>query len=109
MSILLGGIAHSREWVAKDGRKLAADFVSATATEVTIKRASDGREFTLALADLSEADQKWVAENKDKPRPPRLGLEPDAAAKESPYVKMFTGDWALGRVPWTAVCDLCRR
>ena len=89
---------HAREWVSKDGRKLDADLVSATATEVTVIRLTDRREFTIPLDTLSETDQKWVAENKGKavsPAPPRLGLDSDEVAEDSPYVKLFTGKWEM--------------
>jgi dienelactone hydrolase len=79
--------AEGREWVSTDGNKLEADFVSATADAVTIVRTSDGKEFTLPLERLSEADRKWVSENKDKePEPVPIGGE---------YAKLITGDWAL--------------
>ncbi len=93
----------AREWVALDGRKLEAEFVSATDDSVTIKRASDGRKFTIALETLSEADRKWVAEqggratsNADAPGAP--------TPVTGPYASQLTGDWELAeyrRLPYT--------
>lgn len=88
-------LVSAREWISKDGRKLEADFVSATSTEVKVKRRSDQREFTIPLETLSEADQKWVEENKGKASRPRLGLDDEDDAKASPYAKLFTGEWAM--------------
>jgi hypothetical protein len=84
----------AREWTSIDGRKLEADFVSATADQVTLKRASDGREFTLAIDRLSPADREWIKEQSTAPggSPP-----PSSAGKpvDGPYGKLLTGDWAL--------------
>jgi predicted peptidase len=40
---------------------LKAEFVSANDKNVTLRRTSDGRRFTLPLKNISEADQQWVA------------------------------------------------
>jgi len=100
---VVGGAGQSlaREWVAVDGRKLQADFLSATDAEVKVKRTSDGRELTIRLEQLSDADRKWVAENKGKAgeQPaaarPRLGLDPAPGEAENPYGKLLTGKWEL--------------
>ncbi len=91
ISVVLGlASAHlaAREWTSNDGRKLEADFVSATADAVTVKRATDGQTFTLPLASISEADRAWVAEQMTKPAGP-------AKPVEGPYAELVTGDWAL--------------
>lgn len=54
----------AREWTATDGRKLEAEFVSATDKEVKVTLAN-GQTSTLPLARLSEADQVWVHEQPD--------------------------------------------
>lgn len=53
---------EARTWTATDGRTLEAEFVSATEKNVTIRRKSDRKLFTLALDKISEEDQKWVSE-----------------------------------------------
>ncbi len=78
---------QAREWKALDGRTLEAEFVSATADSVTIKRTSDNREFTIALDKLSEADREWVAGQRDKPAEP--------TPITGPYADKITGDWEL--------------
>lgn len=47
----------------KDGRTLEAVLVGRTDTEVKLRRVSDGREFTMQLADLSDADRAFIQEN----------------------------------------------
>ena len=62
--LLLCASVSAREWTAMDGRKLQAEFVSATDTTMTLKLAN-GQAGTLPLARLSEADQVWVHEQPD--------------------------------------------
>jgi Peptidase_C39 like family len=52
---------HARTWTDTQGRTLEADYVSATATDVTLRRSADARTFTLSLATLSTADRDFVA------------------------------------------------
>lgn len=82
---LLASAGQSREWTSADGRKLEAEFVSATDEAVTLKRAADGRSFTLPMQGLSAADQTWVIEERAK----------NAKPIEGPYASLLTGDWAL--------------
>jgi len=79
----------AREWTSTDGRKMEADFISATATQVTLKRA--GQTLTLPLTRLSEADRAWIAE--------QAAASPAGPAKpiEGPYASLLTGDWALSK------------
>lgn len=81
----IAGALHAREWTSSDGRKLQADFVSATATNVTLKIA--GKDTLVPLNRLSAADQAFVKE---------LASKPAAAKKiEGPFAELITGDWAL--------------
>ena len=57
--IAYGG--ETRTWTSTDGRSLKAEFVSANDKNVTLRRSSDGRRFTLPFNKISEADQQWVA------------------------------------------------
>ena len=55
--------AEMRTWTSVEGKTLVGEFVQATAQTVTLRR-EDGRQFTLPLKRLSEADRQWVAENR---------------------------------------------
>ncbi|MEM0896300.1 MAG: dienelactone hydrolase family protein [Verrucomicrobiota bacterium] len=78
--------ANSRTWTSADGKTLEAEFVSATESEVTIRRESDGRRFTLKLDKLSEDDRAYVKARLSE------GSRPDEIEK-GPYFSKFTGDW----------------
>ena len=54
------GNLSARTWTSVDGNKLEAEFIDATETQVTIRRDSDGRRFTMDLSKLSREDQDWV-------------------------------------------------
>lgn len=104
----------ARQFTSSDGKTLEADFVTATADQVTLKRTSDGQVFTLPKARFSADDQKWINEQRipaagapgEKPGAPpaKPGTAPGAApakpgapAKpiEGPFAALITGDWAL--------------
>ena len=100
-TVLLAGVllnpcaAAERKFTSADGKELVAEMVTATATEVTLKRTSDGKEFTLPLARLSEDDRKfvaaWIEQQKPNMRPAReveLTLE-DGSTKKLPVPKGF--------------------
>ena len=76
--------AEPREWTSSDGRKMTAEYVSSTATDVSIKL-PDGRAFTLGIDKLSAEDQAWVKERALQPGKPLDG----------PFAPLMTGDWAL--------------
>jgi hypothetical protein len=52
---------HARTWSDTQGRTLEADYVSATATDVTLRRAADARTFVLPLATLTASDRDFVS------------------------------------------------
>ena len=56
----LVGVLEARTWTSGDGRKLDAEFISATDRYVTVRREADGKRFTMELAKISEADREWV-------------------------------------------------
>ncbi|NNC87965.1 MAG: prolyl oligopeptidase family serine peptidase [Akkermansiaceae bacterium] len=96
--LLLASGLQARTWTSADGKTLQAGFVSATATEVTLKRDRDGREFTLALTKLSEDDRAFVAETLAE-----MADNPPAPAIEGEYAGLVTGDWELaehGKLPY---------
>jgi acetyl esterase/lipase len=81
------GLAEGRTWTSSDGRTIEAEFVSATDADVTIRRGSDGRTFTIALEKLSEADREEVAK--------RMASEGRPAAIEAgPYLELCDEEWA---------------
>ncbi|CAM3123064.1 C39 family peptidase [Rariglobus hedericola] len=62
LCLLCAASLDARTWTDNQGRSLEADYVSATPAEITLRRGSDGRTFTLPLASLSSADRTFVAE-----------------------------------------------
>ncbi|WP_395744859.1 prolyl oligopeptidase family serine peptidase [Prosthecobacter sp.] len=80
---------QAREWTSSDGRKIQGDFVSASATDVTVKMA--GKDVRIPLSRLSAGDQAWVKEQAGKPAA--------GAGKpiEGAYGSLITGDWALSK------------
>lgn len=53
--------AAPRVWTDRDGRTVEAELVRADSTSVVIRRAADGREFTLPRDRLSPADLAFLA------------------------------------------------
>ena len=82
--LLLGSVLSAREWTSSDGRKLQADFVSASATHVVLKIA--GKDTPVPLNRLSAADQVYVKEEASKPK-----------KLEGPFAGLITGEWALSK------------
>jgi len=58
MLVACTGTLLAREFTDSQGRKLEADLVSVAAGQVTLKRSSDGRVFTMPVAQFSAADQQ---------------------------------------------------
>jgi predicted peptidase len=82
-------IAEIRTWKTADGLKsIDAEFVGTGNGEVTIRRKSDQRLFTLSLSKLSEADQAWIKNKQAEAPTPKEVREPDPA-----LVKLITGNW----------------
>ena len=52
---------HARVWTLTDQRTFEADYVSATATHVSLK-VRDGRTVPVELARLSQADRDFIAQ-----------------------------------------------
>lgn len=76
-----------RTWTATDGRTLEAEFIAANDRNVTLRRQADGKRFTLALEQISEADRKWVAEALE-------GLKGLGAKEPSGiFEDRLTGEW----------------
>lgn len=82
-------IAEIRIWKTSDGLKnIEAEFVSTENGEVTIKRTSDQRLFTLPLSKLSETDQAWI-----KTQQPGAAIHKEAKEPDPVLVKLITGNW----------------
>ena len=85
----------ARTWTSSDGKPLEAEFLSATETDVTLKRDSDNKTFTIPLTKLSEDDQEFVkAQEPTKEEP---------APIEGEFAHLITGDWVLaehGKLPY---------
>ena len=76
-----------RTWTSSDGKTLEADFVSTDGNSVTLKRARDGKDFTIPLDRLSEEDQVFVREEAEKPQAP--------TAISGEYADLVAGEWKL--------------
>ena len=91
--VIVNGAAHAREWASTDGAKLDAEFISSDEAEVSLKRRSDGKTFTLPLSRLSEDDQTWIKGELTKAAEPAA----TAAPVTGQYAKRITGQWDLSR------------
>ena len=81
-------MAEVRTWKTADGLKsIEAEFISTRDGEVTIKRKSDQRLFTLPISKLSEEDQTWIKTQKVETNTPEEVKEPDPA-----LVKLIAGN-----------------
>lgn len=87
----------ARTWTASDGRKMEADFVSATETSVTLKKAG-AKPFTLELTRLSAEDQEFVKSQAAEPKPaadkPAEKPAGPATAIAGPYAEHIKGEWS---------------
>ena len=94
-SLLFASSLVARTWTSSDGKPLEAAFISATETEITLKRDSDGQTFTIPLSKLSESDQEFAKEQEP------VAEEP--APVEGEFSHLITGDWVLaehGNLPY---------
>ncbi len=57
--VLLAGVLHGREFVGKNGKKIDAEIVSRTDTQVELKL-KDGKTVKVAISSLSSGDQLFV-------------------------------------------------
>ncbi|MGI8604200.1 MAG: alpha/beta fold hydrolase [Verrucomicrobiales bacterium] len=90
---IISSVLSAREWTSSDGKKLEADFVSSSGDSVTLKRGSDGREFTLPLARLSPADRDWVKEQSSSEKA-KAAPSAGSAPIDGTYATLLNGDWA---------------
>jgi len=112
-AVLLGCILTNpcrgaeRKFTSADGKELVAEIVKATEAEVTLKKSSDGKEYTLPLVRLSESDREfvaaWLARKKSNIRAAReveLSLEDGAKKKEAvPAGEYLSPDGTLTLYP----------
>ena len=64
--LLNTGAKEIRTWTSSDGRTLEAEFVTGTDRNVTLRRKTDGRRFTLPLDSISKEDREWVKEKMEE-------------------------------------------
>ncbi len=88
---------YARTWTSSDGRTVEGDFVSATATTVTVKLGT-GKSVPIELTKLSQADRDFVAEQAPAPgtapaKPAAAGPAKAPAAIAGPYAEHITGEW----------------
>jgi predicted peptidase len=99
---------HARVWTLTDQRTFEADYVSATATHVSLK-VRDGRVVPVERARLSQVDRDFIAQQLGTnpatpsatipaapPKPTTPAVSPSAlkpAALKGPYADHITGDW----------------
>ena len=79
----------SREWTSLDGRKLMAELVEYSGTEVRLKRATDFQVMKVPLSALSADDKKFVLAMVQE-------RKLDAALKEGSYKDKITGAFVQG-------------
>ncbi len=53
-------VLQAREFTDSQGRKIDAEILAATETQVTLKRTSDGRSFTVPTNSFSSEDQAFI-------------------------------------------------
>lgn len=59
---LASAVGNAREFTDAQGRKLEAEIVTLEGNQVTLKRAADGKQFTVPATMFSEADQVFIRE-----------------------------------------------
>lgn len=67
----------ARTFTSSDGKKLNASYVSGGNGEVTLKRASDGKLFTLKISRLSKDDQQWISRRIADDKPNLVRFRPE--------------------------------
>ncbi|GAA5496971.1 hypothetical protein Rhal01_03159 [Rubritalea halochordaticola] len=91
--------ACARTWTDTKGRKLEAELVNKSGNEVTLKRESDGKEFTVKVEIFSAEDREFVTEWEPKsleekedvtPAPKRVN---GRKALDDVSEKHFSGEW----------------
>lgn len=99
ITLAMCAMAGAREWTSADGRKLEADFVSASGDMVVLRRASDGQIFKLPTSRLSPEDQVFIAAQGTSSGTVPAPATVTASAKPigGPYAQFITGDWALSQ------------
>ena len=82
MLILLFAVstaASAREiriWTDKEGRKIEAALIGASASEARLRMKNSGKEYKVPLNHLSPADQAYIKKEMAKPQGPRLARIP---------------------------------
>lgn len=85
--------AVPREWTDATGRKLTAELISAAGDQVTLS--IQGKEYTMPITKLSEADQSYLREISKKPG--QAINDPTAPPSKSSCVENHSGKAGEGR------------
>ncbi|MBP7829803.1 MAG: hypothetical protein KA248_07785 [Kiritimatiellae bacterium] len=80
--VLLAGAADARTWTSRSGSQIEAELESVQGDFVVL-RAADGRQFKIQSAQLSDADQTFIAGSAAAPAPVP-GAAPTAAPAAAP-------------------------
>lgn len=110
LAIVSADLLPARTFTSVDGKKIEAEYVSATAKQVTLKLKSNGRNYTLDLSRLSEADRTFVEEKRDsdlkaagdaKAEADRLTAAKEAREKIAQFAKDQYGNQVGNGECWT--------
>lgn len=94
--LLMTPAASSRTWTSADGRKLEAEYVSATEDSVTI-RTKIGKSFTLKFDQISEADREFVRAKLAEPAAEENDEDGEPGESTGKYDDKATGKWESGK------------
>ncbi len=61
------GSKASRVWLNREGKSIEAEFIQVDSGNVTLRKTSDGKTYTLPLEKLSDEDQIWVKRHSSAP------------------------------------------
>jgi len=58
--LILFSSVYGRDWTERTGRIITGSFLDTSGTHVTIKRASDQKEFVILITEFSDKDQQYL-------------------------------------------------
>ena len=88
----------AREFTDLQGRKLEAELIAVVGGQATLKRASDGRSFTVAATTFSAEDQKFMNEWAEQNT--KYNLEVKYTKKKMGETKQKQGNVTLEEERW---------
>lgn len=78
IAVILPSFLFGRTWTDLQGRKVEGELLTYNENQITIKRLSDGKTFTINRSVLSNADNKLIDEKIEESKP-KLTEKPDGA------------------------------